>query len=56
MQSPVKLEQKINNHYSVDMTIRFYGLEVTILVVNRKIWKFHDKSWNADEMEIKKTG
>ena len=50
MQSSVKLEEKIN-HYLVDMRIRFYGLDATILLL-------YEKSENvmitADEMENKK--
>ena len=50
MQSSVKLDEKIN-HYLVDMRIRFYGLDATILLL-------YEKSENvmvtADEMENKK--
>ena len=50
MQSSVKLEEKIN-HYLVDMRIRFYGLDATILLLNEKS---ENVMINAEEMENKK--
>ena len=50
MQNSVKFDQKIN-HYLVDMIIRFYGLDATILLLNEKS---ENVMINAEEMENKK--